>query len=101
MKEAIINYLKINGNVKRRSLLAYLRNTGHSITDRELRQTIVSMIEDDGHLIMSSAKGYKLATTVKEYEGAIRFTESYIFSLLRKRKALKRNFNRLSATLFA
>lgn len=92
---AILSYLRLNGSVHRKTLLAHLRNTGHDISDRGMRLAIVSLVENDGHLIQSGQNGYKLAETVKDYEQAIKTTESYIFSLLRKRKAYKRNFQRL------
>lgn len=100
MKSDIIRYLQRNGCVKRKNLLAYLKNIGHEVTDRELRQAMVSIVIDEGYLIKSSSHGYKLAETVKEYEQAIAYTESYIWSLFRKRKAMKRNFERLTAGLF-
>lgn len=80
---------------KRLVLLAYLRSRGIKISERGMRETIVEMQEKEGRLIISGSKGYKLCESVAEYEQAISYLSSYIFSLLRKRRAMKNNFQRL------
>lgn len=95
MKAIILSYVKINGPVKLRNISQYLTNGGHKISQREIRLIIVSMQQDDGHLIISSRSGYKLCENIAEYEKAISYLNSYIFSLLKRRRAMKQNFQRL------
>jgi hypothetical protein len=99
MKDSILSYLKVNGPIKRKVLLAYLKNMGFKVTDRSMRQTIVELIETDGVLITSSSNGYKLAESVKEYEKAIKYVTSYAMALLKKRRALRRNYDRITSEL--
>ena len=99
MKTAIIIYLQLNEYTKRKQLLAYLKMQGYKINDRELRSTIEELIEQDGHGILSCSKGYKLIASAKEYQGAIDYISSYIYALLKRRKALKRNWIRQTAKL--
>jgi hypothetical protein len=99
MKDIILTYIKVNGPVKRKVLLAYLKNMGFKVTDRSMRQAIVELIETDGVLITSSSKGYKLAESVKEYEKAIKYVTSYAMALLKKRRALRRNYDRITSEL--
>ncbi len=99
MKAQILFYLQLNEYAKRKQLLAYLRMQGIETTDRLLRATIDSMIEEDGHGIQSSGKGYKLITNPVEYQESIDYLNSYIFALLKRRRALKRNFMRQTAQL--
>ena len=99
MKPAIIFYLQLNGYAKRRQLLAYLKLQGIKASDRKVRLAIESLIEDDGYCIQSSDKGYKLVTTPAEYQQARDYISSYIFSMLKKRRSLERNFLRLTSKL--
>lgn len=99
MKDTILFYLQLHDHCKRKNLLAFLRQEDFKVTDRQLRATIDELIEADGHCIQSSGKGYKLVTNPGEYQGAIDYLNSYIFALLKRRRALKRNYNRLTAKL--
>ena len=95
LKKVIIERLTCEDAIHRRKLRDYLFLNGFALSDRELRLTIADLIETDGYLITSSSKGYKLCTTVKEYEKALAYITSYAMSLLKKRRAMKRNFVRL------
>jgi hypothetical protein len=99
VKTAIYNRLSVDAPVKRDQLRAYLWHTGREISDRKMRQTIADMIQTDGILIKSGPDGYKLSSSVKDYEKAIAYVSKYAMSLLKKRSALKRNYNRMTAKL--
>jgi hypothetical protein len=95
LKEHIQNRLTGTEFVKLRDLHTYMLDRGYLLSERQLRQTIAEMQASDGVIIISGQRGYKLAQTVKEYEEALRYYNSYIYSLLRKRKAIKQTYIRL------
>jgi len=79
--------------------LLKLINRRHEISKRSMRKLISEMEQKDGYMIISNLKGYYLARNAKEYQSAIDFYSAYIKSLGRKLKAIKRNYNRLTAKL--
>lgn len=94
LKNAILSYLKLHGQVKKRNLVSYLRNTGFKIGERRVRDTIVEL-QDDGFLITSSSAGYKLADKPEDYEKAIKYWRSYALKILGKIRKAKQNYQRL------
>lgn len=99
LKDHIQQRLTGTDFVKLRDLYTYILDKGYLLSERQLRQTIAEMQASDGVIIISGQKGYKLAQTVAEYEQALKFYNSYIYSLLAKRKAIKKTYLRLTAGL--
>lgn len=99
LKEHIHHRLTGLDFVKLRDLHTFILDKGYLLSERQLRQTIAEMQACDGVIIISGQKGYKLASTVAEYEEALRYYNSYIYSLLKKRKAIKQTYIRLTAGL--
>lgn len=80
--------------MKRAQIMFELRVAGFVTTDRAMRQTIESLVKDDGELIGSSSKGYFLIQTRAEAETAREFFRSRAISELQRGNALIRNWNK-------
>jgi hypothetical protein len=94
IQESILKRLTSKTPVSRFTLRAYLNAKGFIISDRGMRLIINRLRDKGGHLIVSTLKGYKLATTRKEFEEHIKFKKSYALAILRECKLMKRNFQR-------
>ena len=80
--------------IKRQSLLSIIKAKGHKISDRAMRLILEDMVRHDGMLLASSPKGYKLCSSVKEYERHIAYLEAYAKSIHSRVKYMKINLKR-------
>ena len=94
LSQTIVKRLTSREPVSRYALRTYLANKGFAISDRAMRLEIVRLRKKGGHLITSSLSGYKMATTVKEFEQHLKFKESYAKAILSECKAMKKNLKR-------
>lgn len=96
MKELIIMILQ-RGWVKRNDLHRHLTSNGYHLSDREMRACVEDMVVREGFLIASSERGYKLITTDKEYEAAIRYLEKKAEAIAIRKNCLISNYSRLKS----
>ena len=90
----LIKRLTSKDFVSRETLLTFIRLNGFDISDRYMRELITQLRDKHGALIVSSNKGYKLATSKHEFEAHIKYKKSYALSILRECRLMKRNFQR-------
>lgn len=93
MRGHILHYLENKGYVKRPELLLHLHNLGIDCNDRAMRKEIETMIEQDGHLIMSSEKGYKLIQDYKELKDAMEYLRKKATAIVVRANYLTHNWN--------
>lgn len=91
MKGLILTYLESHDYVKRKELLTHLHGLGVRCSDRAMRNEISMMVED-GYLIASSAKGYKLGFQESDYKDAVSYLKKKAFSLLKRAGILEKGF---------
>jgi hypothetical protein len=94
LSQTLLKRLASKSPVSRFTLRSYLNTQGFIISDREMRREIVKLRDTGGHLITSSFKGYKLATTRKEFEAHMKYKRAYAMAILKECRLMKRNFNR-------
>lgn len=91
VKGHILKYLEHHQSVKRKELLAHLHSLGMDVTDRLMRKEIESLIED-GFLISSSEKGYKIIKSEEELKDAVAYLKAKAFPLFHRAECLEKSF---------
>lgn len=101
--ELIFNFLSQSKFTKRKELLIYLHSQNISISDREMRAEIESMIVDGGYAIASSEKGYSIISTVEQMEKAMKYLDKKAAAIAIRKNCLLRNckFKIIQENLFA
>lgn len=93
MNELIFNFLKKAGPVKRDSLLMYLHEHGHKITDREMRKIIEYMVVKENYPIGSSHKrGYFIVNTANDLDCALADLKSKGKAIFNRANSLYKNY---------
>lgn len=92
MKGHILSYLEHHQSVKRKELLSYLHSLGIMTTDRKMRLEIELLIED-GFLISSSEKGYKIIKSENELKEAVAYLKAKAFPLFHRAEMLEKSFH--------
>lgn len=91
MKGHILAYLEHHGSVKRKELLSYLHSLGINTSDRLMRKEIEGLI-DDGFLISSSEKGYKIIRNEDELQEAVNYLRKKALPLFDRIAHLQKSF---------
>ena len=94
MKQTIYRIISTAGTIKRKNLLLILHDEGFKCTDAEMREQVEQMVKEDGYLIASTTKGYKIITTFEDAERAAKYLKQKGIACIERASAIMESWNK-------
>ncbi len=80
-------------------LIAYLGSRGHTVSDHQLKSTVIAQLRDQDVLISSSSRGYKIPQNRHDFLNFMRLVDGQTLPLLDRLQRARRSLERAGANL--